>query len=453
MSLSERVRATETLLQAWHAIRRNGETSRSPSTREKTRGFGAELPRKLASIQRRLRNPPYDFAPQIGATPRKAKGTGKRPLVIAPIEDRIVQRAILDVLQDANGLSEVQSVLATPTSIGGIRGRGVEDAVTLIEQAHARGDGNFVAGSDISGFFTKIGQSEVVDFVRDQTDDDEFIELLARALRVELANANEMDPDDRKMFPENDIGVAQGCPLSAFAGNVVLRNFDTALNGRGISCIRYIDDFILLGRRKEAVTRAFENANQHLTSMGMSIYKPDERPDKAFFGPIGERFEFLGYQLVPGVYPPAEKSRKRILESVRDEFDRGRAHILRTLHRGTGGRPAQHYAQTLVAVDGLLRAWSGAFRASRCLKTAREIDEGVNQLISAFISFYREHTEGRLTIDRRRVLGIHVLADDIRKRSRDFTVPSKAQAPDCTLSLRRHPTVTRESASRPTGLV
>ena len=416
MSLSVRVRATETLLQAWHAIRRNGETSRSRTTREKTKEFGAELPRKLASIQRRLRNGPYEFAPQIGATPDKEKGKGKRPLVIAPIEDRIVQRAILDVLQDASELREVTEVLATPTSIGGIRGRGVERAIELIQQAYVDGKANFVAGSDISGFFTRIRQSEVVDFIRTQTDDVEFVDLFARALRVELANADEMDPDDLKMFPTDGIGVAQGCPLSAFAGNVALRAFDADLNGRGITCIRYIDDFILLGKHKDAVAKALASASAHLKQLDMSIYVPEERPDKAFFGPIGAGYDFLGYQIVPGVYPPATKNRQQIIESVRDELAEGRGHILRALHRRTSGKPLQLYAQTLVAVDGLLRAWSGSFRASHCLKTANEIDEAVNELISGFITFYREKVDGRSKTDRRRILGVHVLADDIRRR-------------------------------------
>ncbi len=180
-SLSAIVRETETLLHAWHAIRRNGETSRSPKTRQETKDFGADLPRKLKSIQKRLREKPYQFARQLGATPEKAKGKGKRPLVIAPIEDRIVQRAILDVLQEATELTEVQAVLATPTSIGGIRGRGVEHAIKKIELAYNDGQADFVAGSDISGFFTKISQAEVVDFIQNQTDDSELsISLRAR---------------------------------------------------------------------------------------------------------------------------------------------------------------------------------------------------------------------------------------------------------------------------------
>src|SRR5262249_22217625 len=145
-SLHERVRDVDVLLAAWRAIQRNGETSRSSRTREDTKRFAAELPKHINSLQRKLRKGDYAFAPQTGATPAKASGKGKRPLVIAPIEDRIVQRAILDVMQQAEELLGVREVLSTLTSIGGIRGRGVENALALINEAYARGQAAFVAG-------------------------------------------------------------------------------------------------------------------------------------------------------------------------------------------------------------------------------------------------------------------------------------------------------------------
>jgi retron-type reverse transcriptase len=413
-----RVREIGTLLPAWEAIRRNGETSKSQKTREETRKFQADLPRKLRAIQERLRNPPYKFARQIGATPEKAKGKGKRPLVIAPIPDRIVQRAILDVLQDAEELTAVQQVLATPTSIGGIRGRGVEDAIAIIEQAYSEGNAIHVAGSDISGFFTRINQTGVVQFIKEQTDDEEFVELFASALRVDLANADDMTPEERDLFPRDGTGVAQGCPLSAFAGNVALREFDERMNGRGIICVRYIDDFILLCKHQKVVLKAFENAGEYLKKLNMSIYKPEDRPDKAFAGPIGGQFEFLGYQLIPGTYPPTEKNQKSIIEAVHKEFEHGRAQILRSFDAKQQGKPLQVYAQTLVSVDALLRAWSGSFRASRCVTTAKRIDEAINGLISDFIAFYRDRTSDRDITSKRRALGVHVLADEIYRRTK-----------------------------------
>lgn len=415
----QRVGKTQTLLAAWHAIRRNGETSTSRQTREEVRKFGADLPRNLRRLQERLRKP-YAFDKQYGATPYKDKSKpekGKRPLVIAPLPDRIVQRAILDVLQNANELEGVQRVLATPTSVGGIRGRGVDDAIRQIEAKRLKGEAHFVAGSDISGFFTTINKASVVDFVRAETDDDAFIDLFKRALDVELVNVAALGPEDYAMFPTAETGVAQGCPLSAFAGNVALRDFDHDMNGNGITCIRYIDDFILLGAKKSKVEKAFRSASAKLKALGMTIYLPEENPGKAFMGAFAGGFEFLGYQLKPGLYPPALKNQKRLLEAVRTELEEGTDHILRTLHEPLKGKALQRYAQTLVEVDNRVKAWSGTFKESRCGATAKAIDKKVDKLISGFITFYWDQTKEVATqTEKRRLLGVHVIEDDVRVR-------------------------------------
>jgi RNA-directed DNA polymerase len=419
-SFTERIRETEVLLRAWHAIRQNGETSKSKKTREEARKFGADLPRNLRKIQDRLRRT-YSFARQLGATPEKAKGKGKRPLVVAPLEDRIVQRAILDILQGAQDIAAIHEVLSTPTSIGGIPGRGVGYAIDLIEATYLGGNANFVAGSDISGFFTKINQGEVCDFIKDNVDDDDFSDLFRRALHVDLANADQMNPDELKLFPIDGIGVAQGCPLSALAGNIALRDFDARLNGRGIVCLRYIDDFILLSKKREPVERAFESADSLLQTLGMKIYRPGDGSGKAFMGKMEEGHEFLGYRLVPGVYPPSEKNQERLLGSIRQEIDEGKTNILRVMSGNSNGQALQLYAQTLAVVDRQLRAWSGSFRASRCAKTADHLDKQLNEIISGFIGFYQDKTRGRPTVEKRRALGVHVLADDILARKLELS--------------------------------
>ncbi len=97
----------------------------------------------------------YAFAPAYGATPVKKGAPSKCPLMIDPFEDRIVQRAILNVLQGATKIKAVQDVLTKPTSIGDIPGRGLDHPIQLIQARFDAGD-VFFAGSDISAFFTRI---------------------------------------------------------------------------------------------------------------------------------------------------------------------------------------------------------------------------------------------------------------------------------------------------------
>ena len=410
-TLCERVRSASVLVGAWHSIRRNAETSQTAATKQAARDFAQDLPRNLRRIQDRLRKG-YAFEKAYGATPAKGVGkVGKRPIVVAPLPDRIVQRAILDVLQDAVDLPNVQEVLGTPTSVGGIKGRGVDTAIKLFDERHLAGD-RFVAGSDISGFFTKIPRDQVIELLRADTSEQDFLDLLRAALTVELINADALGPDERKLFPTGADGVAQGCPLSALAGNIVLQDFDRQMNDpmRGISCIRYIDDFILIGRSRSSVEKALGSAKTMLAALGMDIYDPVQSPKKAFIGEIGEPLVFLGYQIIPGRYPPSDGACEALLARVDALVKAGQVSIRKVVK----GRPLttadRCYAQTLAAIDNTAKGWRGSFRSSMCEVAFRALDRKIERRMQDFDAFYRSQTKGLDYATRRCALGVNLLA-------------------------------------------
>lgn len=399
------------LVAAWHAIRRNAETSQQENTKLKARKFGEDLPTNLRKIQDRLRDN-YRFDKAYGATPPKSGGKpGKRPIVVAPLEDRIVQRAILDVLQDSLEISGVQRVLQTPTSIGGIRGRGVDHAIMLFDERVKAGD-RFVAGSDIAGFFTKIPRLKVIDFLRKECAESEFVELIHNALAVELSNIDKLSDDDRKLFPTGSDGVAQGCPLSALAGNIVLEKFDSEMNKQGITCIRYIDDFIILGKSLYAVKKAMDSAKRILADLNMDIYDPIKAPSKAFIGSIGEPHVFLGYALIPGVYPPAEAASARLMAQIKTLIANGQRSISKAVTDRPLSRQDRCYAQTLVAIDLTVHGWRGSFRSSNCPEIFERIDSEIDRRLLDFRSFYRQKTTNKTPAQQRRALRIRLLSKD-----------------------------------------
>ena len=75
------------------------------------------------------------------------------------------------------------------------------------------------------------------------------------------------------LFPNETIGVAQGSALSALAGNIALREFDAEMNSRGLVCVRYIDDFMLLGGSKLSSVRAriFESPAKYYRVWGWML--------------------------------------------------------------------------------------------------------------------------------------------------------------------------------------
>lgn len=379
----------EVLVAAWHAIRRNAETSQQPLTKRRAREFGENLPANLRKIQRQLHKG-YRFSKAHGALPAKGKNKpGKRPIVVAPLPDRIVQRAILDVLQSESSSVGVQRVLSTPTSIGGIPGRVVDSAIDLFQARVDAGD-KYIAGSDIKNFFTKIPRHKVLSFLREDGLDNDFVSLVDDALSVELENADRMAPDDLKLFPTGSDGVAQGCPLSALAGNIVLENFDRDMDTRGITCIRYIDDFILVGKSKASVEKALKVAQSLLQSIGMDIYDPTEDGEKAFSGSIGSRYSFLGYELIPGEYPPASKACQNLIHQVRALIQDGKRSIAKVM-RGAELRSNERcYAQSLVAIDNTIKGWRASFSCANSPDRFADLDRKIDRDLNDFRRYFLE---------------------------------------------------------------
>lgn len=409
-SLCRRVRSTQVLVRAWHAIRQNAETSRHENTKKHAREFGSDLPRNLRKLQVRLKEG-YRFAPAYGATPPKGGGKpGKRPIVVAPLEDRIVQRAILDVLQEATEIAGVQRVLRTPTSIGGIKGRGVEHAIALFDERAKAGD-RYVAGSDISGFFTKIPRERVLTFLQAEGVEADFLQLVRDGLSVELSNSDKLSNDDLNMFPTDADGVAQGCPLSALAGNIVLEQFDIAMNSKGITCIRYIDDFILMGKTERAVNLAMKAAAALLSKFDMTIYDPVTYPKKAFAGTIEEGHTFLGYELRIGSYPPSCDARAKLHEQVAVLIASGQ----KAIAIAVSGRPLTSqdrcYAQTLVQIDHTVRGWRNSFKSSNCPDIFRQMDREIDRRLSDFRAFYLSKINNRTPEQKRLAARVSLLSE------------------------------------------
>jgi hypothetical protein len=308
-------------------------------------------------------------------------------------------------------MPRVKAVLATPTSIGGIPGRGVENALKIFDQCVADGYSH-IAGSDIAGFFTKVPKANVFEFLAEEITDAAFLDLVRAALTVELSNADKLSPDDLRLFPTDEEGVAQGCPLSALAGNIVLRHFDEEMNApdRGLRCVRYIDDFILLGRSRDSVTKGMAAARTILSALGMDIYDPENHPGKAFAGKIGEPFVFLGRELVPGRYAPAEAAKKKLRDTIDDLIRDGQT----TIHKAVNGRRLSSadkaFAPTIVAINNTLRGWRGCYRGSNCPDVLAELDHWVCRRLIDFERYLDTNAPKKSGVGRAAALGLRQLS-------------------------------------------
>ena len=375
-SLFLSVRRRRTLTQAWLAIQRNGRLSTSAETRAEIRAFAEDFPRHIVRIQRQLLTDSFVFKPAKGVKAKKKGKSGFRPLVIAPVESRIVQRAVHDVLVNVPG---IEAIVRTPYSFGGVR-KGEEDELSSVPAAirtvlECIGNGAaYLIKSDISKFFTRIPKSEVRKIVATVIGESAFLNLFDKAVSAELSNMQELQGYAHE-FPIGDIGVAQGNSLSPLLGNLLLKDFDSAMNSLpNIRCIRFIDDFIILGPNKKVTADAFRKAQRILCQWQMML-----AIDKTEQGSVQQKFEFLGIEFNNGFIRPSKAARLRFLASIENLLEEAQRALIDYKDKREIEKRST-LLKTLVTLSETVNAWGMSYCFCNDAHCLRQIDEEIARL-------------------------------------------------------------------------
>ncbi|APR76560.1 Retron-type RNA-directed DNA polymerase [Minicystis rosea] len=358
----DRVVSAAALRAAWDHVRRSAESSASPAIRDEARRFAEDVDRRLARVADELADDRFLFAPSLGVA-RARRGKKPRPIVVAPIESRVVTRAILEVLLQIPAVADL--CLGAGTSFGGLPGRGVP-AAAAAALAAVRDGAVFYVRSDIAEFFRAIPRDRAVAEIARVAGDERLARLVDRATATELGNASELG-DDATLFPGERRGVGQGNALSTLLGNVLLRDFDDVMNGRGMVCLRYVDDFLLLGPRAAHVKKAFSGAQDRLAALGLRAYDPTREPEKAAMGAVAGGIEWLGCEIRVDAVRPSVASRKALLLRI----DR----LVSDAERAGSLTPA------LAGIEGSVRAFRAAYGFCTCPEIFATLDARIDRRI------------------------------------------------------------------------
>jgi retron-type reverse transcriptase len=406
----KKVREKERLYRAWHKVYENGISSNSSKTRTQVKDFSLSVNKNIERINRQLQKNRFRFKPAQGI-PISREGKQSRPIVKSPIPSRIVQRSILDVLQEEKSLQEYVNLIS---SFGGVKKeksfRGVKEAVKSAYQTINNGAKFFIC-SDIKNFFRNIPRDFVLKIVSRKIPDPLFNHILKEATDTELENLAELG-NQADLFPLYEIGVAQGCCLSPLIGNILLHEFDLKLNSRGIICLRYIDDFIILGPTQQKVLSAFRSAQTLLRKHGLEAYDFTEKNGKFKSGEAQNGFEFLGCDIRPGLIRPNKKSRRRLLEKINQVVQESEDIMEKPKLLSQKGKS---FIKTLTDVGNLLRGWGNQYDFCNDGEIMNYLDSEVDKKIEKFTHLYFKTLDkfkgNEYEKNSRRLLGVHLLTD------------------------------------------
>lgn len=396
-----RIRTAKRLWQAWEAVRQSGLSSASARTRGEIREFDEKARAGINRIAKELRAGTFELGTTRAAGRSGPSGKAPRPVLVADVRARIVQRALLDELRTVDAL---RAAFDNPNSFGGIHDRGRADAIREAFREIGGGKAYFVR-SGIKDFFLRVLQGEILDRVSVHVDD-ATCGLLVSALRLERANAAELAAMKEEL-PEEERGVAQGFGLASLFGDVALADFDAELNGRGIRCIRYVDEFLLLGESERKVVKAFESALHILVRLGMQAHDPKAGSGLAAQGRTDRSFDFLGCSIQRGLVRPGHKATKRLLDKVAGRLSEG-ARYLRSPAKEID---RQHSVPAVLHdVANILRAWRRSFDFCEQPFVFGDVDKAIGVKLAAYFEELRRAYDQADAARRRAILGVPVLA-------------------------------------------
>jgi len=277
----------------------------------------------LSQLQRDIKTDRYKHglgrAVAIPKNPSLPAAKGNvRPITVFTIRDRIVQRAISNIIWP-----HVRDRIHSEVSYGGIRKyatahgkhstsssvtKNVESAAMRILTLRASGF-SYVFETDIQSFYPSINKQTLVTALSALLPDASLSDLVEAAIETAVINADAIEARGLSEYWDPRLGVPQGGVLSPMLANLYLASFDDAMTADRFKMVRYVDDLVVLAKSEDEANRAHLRCRQLLSGLGLSIHGMNEPNNKgkiktriiSGFGP----FEFLGIRFHKRTIVPA----------------------------------------------------------------------------------------------------------------------------------------------------
>lgn len=254
--------------------------------------YGKALKANIHNLYERLRR--FGYRPQAVKRSSIPKEGGKRRnLGIPAVEDKIVQRAIVRILES----------IYEPAFLGMSYGyrpkRSCHDALDKVDKTIATRPTRYIIDADIKGFFDNVKHEWIIKFLEHRISDRNFIRLIVRFLKSGIM--------EEEKYYATEQGTPQGGIISPILSNIYLHYaLDLWIKKvvkrkcKGyVECIRYADDFVVCVQYKVEAENIIKILGKRLNKFGLEL--SEEKTRLILFGRYAkekkgrpETFDFLG---------------------------------------------------------------------------------------------------------------------------------------------------------------
>ena len=287
----------EALREAYYALKREAAPGADGMT---WRGYETELEERLHDLHRRVHTGAYRATPVRRVNIDKPDG-GTRPLGVAALEDKIVQKAVVDVI-----LTPIYEEEFLGINYGFRPGRGAHDALDALAYAIEQRKVNWILDADIRSYFDTISRGWLIRFLEHRIGDRRVLRLIARWLRAGVLEEGRQIDMGR--------GTTQGSVISPMLANVylhyvldlwVIKKWRPQEARGDMVIVRYADDYVAGFEHRDDAERFLRDLKERFRGFELAL-----NPDKTRlieFGRYAERnrrargqrrpetFDFLGF--------------------------------------------------------------------------------------------------------------------------------------------------------------
>lgn len=278
---------------------------------------------------------------------------GTRTLGIPTAMDRMIQQALLQVLQP------FYDPTFSDQSFGFRPGRSAHDAVNRAREHIASGR-RWVVDVDLEKFFDRVNHDVLMARLARRIEDKRILRVIRRYLQAGMMEGGITSPRTE--------GTPQGGPLSPLLSNILLDELDRELEQRGHAFVRYADDCNIYVKSQRAGERLLDSIERFLGKrLRLKVNRQKSAVDRPW------KRKFLGYSVTHHRSPKlrvAPESAKRMKDKLRERLKQGRG---------------QNLIALITAITPLLRGWLNFFRLSDVVNVFKALDEWLRRRLRCIL--------------------------------------------------------------------